>query len=235
MARQRKSREPGPPTPLAAAVTARLDKLVPAQSEAEWRAHAEELARKHARDAAEQRERNLERVQGIKDHVRAALIAGKPLRETEALHEVRGWYLSWPNATSRTSLVLAGISGIGKTVAGQWLLAHERGASWPAEFACKAYAAKFGPELERLQRDILAPVFVLEDVGTEQDEVTCCALMVWLFEQRQSASLHNLITCNMGKQLFWSRYHDPRLHSRMAEVLWRTVAGDDLRKHRGDV
>src|ERR1700759_739610 len=120
MAKQRKSREPGPPSAPTLAINAveeRLRKLVPTRTDAEWQADAEALARKQAREAAEQRERNLERVHGIKDHVRAALIAGKPLRDTEAMREVRGWYLSWPNATSRRALVLAGISGIGKTVA----------------------------------------------------------------------------------------------------------------------
>lgn len=230
MASKRRSREPGPPTPAANAVEERMRKLVQQRTAHLWEEAGAELAREHAREAAQQRARNLERVHGIKDHVRAALIAGDPLIESEAVQVARGWYLSWRNATSRNAMVIAGVPGVGKTVAGQWLLARVPGVSWEAEFACKAYAAKFGPELERLQASVLQPMFVLEDVGTEQDEIVMGALLVWVFNERQRSDLHTLITANTSKRLFWARYADPRLQSRMHEVDYRSVEGEDLRR-----
>lgn len=204
--------------------------------DAEWE---REQAREAAQQAAYARQRNLERQPELRltDEVQRAIIRGTGLKETKALNVVRRWHAA---KHTKPTLIAKGNAGCGKSSAAGWLVAECGGVWFRAERARRAYMSTFGAELERLTDAIGAPLLVLEDVGTEQDAVSFGALLCEVLDQRKSARYRTLITTNLTRQQWQSRYGDPRIVSRVGtedksgvvlteSVHWVSVAGPDLR------
>lgn len=197
--------------------------------------YEQDRAKQEALDASYARQRNLERQPDLRltDDVRRAIIRGEGLRDTRALGIVQRWYTS---KRAKPTLIAHGNAGCGKSSAAGWLVAA-CGAVWlRAERARKAYVSNFGAELERLTEAIAQPLLVLEDVGTEQDEVSFGALLCEVLEQRKSHRHRTLLTTNLTQAMWLKRYGDPRIVSRVGaedviteSVHWISVAGPDLR------
>jgi hypothetical protein len=186
------------------------------------------------------RERNLERQPELRvtDAVLNAIVRGQALRSTAALDVVQRWYRS---SASNPTLIVAGNPGCGKSVAAAWLIAESGGIWLRAERARKAFASNFGPDLDKLSVALSGRMLVVEDVGTEIDPQSFGGFLCELLEQRKSSRHRTLITTNLKREGWTTRYgDDERIASRLGKhgaasetVHWVSVEGPDMRARPG--
>lgn len=164
----------------------------------------------------------------VPDRVRRAILDGS-VEQRHATQVVRDW-IEDPNREA--VLIISGITGSGKTVA-IGTLAAERDVHYVrADDLCRIFSANFGEQLSKqeLIRDTKA-LLALDDVGTEMDEARMLPTLLEILDARVSESeTPTLIATNLTKKLFSERYPNQRLFSRMAQVKWVEVQGDDMRR-----
>lgn len=194
----------------------------------DWARQQEMQAWLAARDARRQHIESLQNMRVTAD-VRAALIAGKGLTQTKALTAAQAWLGS--QSAAKPCLVLAGATGRGKSVAAAWVAAELGGVWLTCQRAARLFGAAFGPQYEQQNAALDAHTLVVDDVGSEVDDLAprMCAALIELLEQRKEARYRTVITTNLAGADFKARYPDVRLMSRLSGVQWVTASGSDLR------
>lgn len=166
----------------------------------------------------------------LRDEVRNRLLDGE-LDQTEALSTV----LTWRDDKSRRPwLVLSGRTGTGKSVSAATAIAVDGGLWIRADDVVRIFAGLFGDALERQARVEHARLLVLDDVGCEADKDRMQPALIELIDARVSAMwTPTIVTTNLTKRDFATRYDSERLMSRFSElVTWVALDGPDLRRKR---
>lgn len=166
----------------------------------------------------------------LRDSVVEAMLEPEGLEPTAALHEVATW---WSDRRSPWC-ALTGGPGVGKTVAAAALVAQE-GAVWLSSTdLVRAFAGMFGDAFELQEKARDCRLLVIDDVGSEADAERMGAALVSFMDWRPSArSTPTVLTTNLTRELWVARYPDPRLRSRMNEMVnWVELHPGDLRKKK---
>jgi DNA replication protein DnaC len=137
-----------------------------------------------------------------------ALISGEKLERTRALEAV----VHWKRVRGKVSrpfsvMVLVGETGVGKTVAGAWLVLELGGMYVSAEELRKRATSKQREDRAWFERVLGAKVLVIDDAGTERDLDDARVAMFEVVNTRQG--LHRgwtLITGNLAHADFRARY-----------------------------
>jgi DNA replication protein DnaC len=206
---------------------------------------------------AQARDRRAARLGGIAldADTERKIVAGEPLDATKSLAAMRAWT---GKHDVRPVLVLAGTTGVGKSVAAAWAVANrvsyqrpedpenpwassstnwsENCSRWyNARKLCNLFDARFGDQLGEQEMVARCELLVLDDVGTELDAGKMGAILCELIEDRKRDAryMRTVVTTNLGTQAFRERYADPRLASRLEGHASSIVdAGPDLRRGR---
>jgi DNA replication protein DnaC len=149
--------------------------------------------------------------------------------QTEALTAVASWHAK----RAKPWLVLAGLTGCGKSyAAAEWVARH--GGVWVrADELVRLWWANFGEQYDRQDAARNASLLVVDDVGCELDAARMLAVLLDLLDARKSARLHpTILTTNVTRYGFAERYQNDRLMSRMHEsVEWAALdSATDLRQ-----
>lgn len=153
------------------------------------------------------------------DGVRDAVV--NPL-ETKALEIVRGT-LGWRDAQrvmhrSRRPVVaiLAGFAGPGKTSALSWAVAnHARPAEYAVARKIGSTKANGHPEsMKAIDRWHAVDLLAIDELGTE-DSGEPCDRIAALIAERWDAGLVTLAACNLTADVFFERYCNARVASRL--------------------
>jgi DNA replication protein DnaC len=206
----------------------------------------EELA---ALDARAEREAWRERLEasGIHESTRIEdrrmLLEGK-LEPLAALRATQGWLAKATDreAPGRNVLVMAGATGLGKTLAAAWAITREGGIYVKMDELCRDYARwerdrttmdHSGNAWRRYQR---ARLVVLDEVGRERDANLARDAFYKLVDERQSRRRQlTIMVTNLSRADFLARLHagayDERSASRLARDAWVVpLDGKDLRR-----
>jgi DNA replication protein DnaC len=156
------------------------------------------------------------------------------LLETESTLKIAAWWEKRIQRGAKPWLVLSGATGCGKTVAVGHLLWTLGGRLVRADELVRMFASMFGDQHEQQQKVRDEHTLVIDDVGGELDEKRMLPALLDLLDSRKSArSRPTIVTTNLSKKDFASRYANERLMSRMAELVhWEAVGGGDLRKRK---
>lgn len=202
-------------------------------------AHARHLA------ACEQRAERIMAISPALTPEMAQAVTQGVLRESPewpAYTAVRRWLL---DPASKPILVLASGTGVGKTVACAWALAHMGGEYVRAVELAKRHEP-YRAEAEPLA---MAPheLLVLDDLGTETRSAAGALdrrfmpALYDIVDQRQGVMRRGtrwiprrtLITTNLTKKQFVEAYPDERIRSRLAQsCTWVALDGVDQRRKR---
>jgi hypothetical protein len=155
---------------------------------------------------------------------------------TQALRNVVGWENKRSTGTYAFAvLVLLGLKGIGKTVAGAWLLAgHGPGLYTTAEQLRASFDSKLERERELYYRALKARVLFVDELGREKDAVTADAMLFDVVNNRRgragrSGQLWTLLAGNLSDEDFRKRY-DGSTVDRIEQLgVIVKVEGDNLR------
>jgi DNA replication protein DnaC len=183
-----------------------------------WQARAARLERSGADDQ-------------LPDDVKGLVLKGD-LGDWHAVQATRGWLA---NRDGKSCLVLAGTTGVGKTVAAADALASEGGLLVSANEFVIAFSAMFGHEAEARERMLKARLLVIDDVGTEDDHGRMTSALVALLSKRASAQWSpTIMTTNMSVNEFAKRYDSDRLKSRCSQLMnWVQLKDkQDLRRRK---
>lgn len=214
---------------------------------------AAERQRRHLAATEERAERIRAISPGLTAEVAQALCQGSLCDDARypAVRVVREW-LANPN--SPPIMFLAGGTGCGKTVAAAWALARMGGEYVRAVDLARRSEPYRGESAESL---LMEPheLLVLDDLGTEKRKVVgkdaagrdvdapadsrFMPALYDMIDQRQGvirrgtrwAPRRTLVTLNMSKAVFKSKYPEDRIHSRLAQSCsWNALDGADLRR-----
>lgn len=159
---------------------------------------------------------------------------GEALRPTVALAAVRAWLSRYDVPPI---LALSGGIGCGKSVAQAYAIAHKREGLWrTAAQVTRIFAASFGEQYDDQDAIFGARMLVVDDVGAESSAPKMGSALLELLEQRKRSAraMRTILSTNLSRAEFGSRYPDPRLHSRMHQnagvVAWVDCPGADLRR-----
>lgn len=219
-----------PPPPLR-----RPDFLALAEAAMGHAPSAEALQRATERDESEQREARLleSGVRGaITDEDFEGLIAGT-LLETHAIRSVQRWRNVRSGSATKpmTTLVLVGLTGRGKTLAGGWLLAAIGGKYATAETLRRSVVSTHWRDAAPLEQLIKARCVVIDDAGGELDANSAAAAMFELVNRRSGHSRSwTLITANMPQEEFRERYGERTIRRIEHQGAIIEVSGEDLRR-----
>jgi len=202
--------------------------------EAELAAYEVMRAQEAAQEAWLARAARLERSGAdaeLPDDVRTRVVNGD-LDEWHSVQATRSWLSS---RDGKSCLVLAGTTGVGKTVAAADALAAEGGLLVSANEFVIAFAAMFGHEAEARERMLKTRLLVVDDIGTEDDHGRMTSALVALLSKRASAQWSpTIMTTNMSVNEFAKRYDSDRLKSRCAQLMnWVQLKDkQDLRRRK---
>lgn len=225
---------------------------------------AEAKARDEVRGQRTAREERFERLRasGIASHLgrdRSGMadvtrIVRGELQAREALALVQGW--ARPERVQRW-LIVAGRTGVGKSVAAGWLIARDGGRYVTIDELAQLHSSLergLAPQthdevLGRLRKLVEARVLVVDELGKEtrpRAPVVASALH-WLVEARQAvpqADRWTLVMSNLDSSVLRERFrtgwYDTRTESRLRPLLWRRKDGGgiwelaDARDGRGE-
>lgn len=142
--------------------------------------------------------------------VRDELVSTQPLRAVQRWIHTRSTGLR-----AFTTLVLVGERGLGKTVAGGWLLARLGGFYATAETLRHAFDQRFARERGPFQRALDTRCLVIDELGDEKDRETGDGMLYAIVNKRMGHSkAWTLITGNLSKFAMAERY-DPRTVERI--------------------
>lgn len=178
------------------------------------REEAEAVAREEVERLAEAARAVDGRLQASGIPARLLDAAAGPLDETAALAAARAF-------GGRGTLLLAGPSGGGKSVAAAWLLrefaAQSRGTPLFRRAAELARLGLYGPEAWAQWRDVqTCRLLVLDDLGAEVASEVWRAAFDELFDARHSERRTTVITTNLEPEAFKVRYGE-RITDRIRE------------------
>lgn len=155
--------------------------------------------------------------------------------ETPALRNVR----SWDNKRCTLSysfgvLVLVGLKGQGKTVAGAWLLAkHGPGLYCSAEALRASFKATAAVDRGLWRRALRTRVLVIDELGREADAETADAALFDIINSRRGRAgreqLWTLLMGNLSEEAFRARYDDITVDKIEQQGAIITVRGENLR------
>jgi DNA replication protein DnaC len=134
------------------------------------------------------------------------------LQPTRSLRAVREW-LAGPESV----VLLTGTLGVGKTLAGAWMLARCGGLYVRAERACGVFSARFGPQVDEQDRWKRLDHLVLDEIGTERDPALMGSTLLELVDERRYWGQKTILIGNLLVEDFRARYDDPRLWSRIQQ------------------
>lgn len=195
----------------------------------------EAVRRSQEREAAELREARLVEsgVRGaITDEDCERIVADSQL-ETHAIRSVKRWLNVRSGSATKpmTTLVLVGLTGRGKTVAGAWLLARIGGRYATAETLRRSVVSTHWREAAPLEQLINTRCVVIDDAGGELDANSAAAAMFELINRRSGHSRSwTLVTANMPHEEFRERYGERTIRRIEHQGAIIEVAGDDLRR-----
>lgn len=242
-----KKREPAPRT-VGADVTAQLERHRPRRLLTDAEARARDIVRTQ-RDEREQRLERL-RTSGITSHLGrdekgvadVTRIVRGGLEAREALVLVQK-FANPGRLTPPRWLILAGSTGVGKSVALGWLLARDGGRYVTVHELVEmhgALARGLAPATvdevhARLARLVEARVLVLDELGQELSAPMLRAALHWLVEARASvpqADRYTVIASNLDASTLRDRFrsgtYDARTESRLRPLLWRQSDGSGI-------
>lgn len=155
------------------------------------------------------------------------------LKDTHALRSVVRWVNARSGSSTRplSTLVLVGLTGRGKTVAGAWLLAKLGGRYVTAEALRRAVIGTHWRDAETLRDLLNTRCVVVDDAGGEHEANGAKAAMFEFLNRRVGHSrAWTLVTANLTAAEFAERYGERTV--RRIEHLGAIVevSGDDLRR-----
>jgi len=125
-------------------------------------------------------------------------------------------------------LVLVGGTGCGKTVAGSWALARERGRCVTVERLLLIARSRSPLHLAEIDAVARAKLLLLDEAGAEHDPIAARAVVLELLNRRQRGQL-TILTSNLDEPGFRS-WLDERALSRVMQIgKIVTCTGPDLR------
>jgi hypothetical protein len=205
------------------------------RSEGDWDARDARIRAEREREAAELERQRIDRMvaklldQGAPGELLDKLLSRPPWpRFDESLLAVRALRDLRPG---RSTVVLSGPTGTGKTMAALHFLLHQGGRNpWFIE----APAFMDAPPWDVSWQD--ATALVLDDLGTE-DETR--VKQFESFKNRLDAMVNRftqgrppfIVTTNLVPEKLFARYNSKRIQSRFVGVpgCWRTIEGKDMR------
>ena len=206
-------------------------------------------AERNKRDANESRLERL-RSSGISKHLGrdangvsdVTRIVRDELEPREALTLIRR-FAAPERDTPQRWLLLAGSTGIGKSVAAGWLLARDGGRYATVHELVELHATlsrglaptTLDEANARLRRLVESRVLVLDELGQELQAANLRAALHWLVEARAAmaqSSRYTLVMSNLDantlRERFRSGVYDPRTESRLRPLLWRQRDGGGI-------
>jgi DNA replication protein DnaC len=162
------------------------------------------------------------------------------LLPTAALHTVRAWHDQFHGRRAgrfKPYMVLYGMTGRGKTVAGCWLIAEEGGVYVTAPEARQVLTSGHWGDVARRDKVLRSRVLLLDDLGTEEDDHKAQEALFTFATKRQGLrNALSLLTANLALQWpqeprkgLMTRY-DERTIARLQHVgRFVEVVGEDLR------
>lgn len=167
-----------------------------------------------------------------------AIAKGETRIDTHALKTVRRWHASRDELgnsvngrRAATMFAFVGLTGRGKTVAAAWLLSRLGGAYVTAEKHRRLFTSTRPQDAVELDTLMRKRVVVLDDVGTELNTFDTAAPALYEFiNRRNHRSMWTLITANLAKEEFMSRYGERTVRriEHHGEIM--VVTGEDLRR-----
>lgn len=169
---------------------------------------------------------------------------GEPPEPSGALRRVWRWQARRrEGATDFTSLVLVGLKGRGKTVAGAWLLAHYGpGVYCTAEQLRASFEAPYyAADRELIRRAYLTRVLFVDELGREKDAESAKACLFDVINSRRGAVYDGmtlrplefqrwtLLAGNISEKDFKARYDESMVAKLEQQGAINTAKGPDLR------
>jgi DNA replication protein DnaC len=161
-----------------------------------------------------------------------AICAGS-LQDTHALRTVQRWVNARSSGSTRplSTLVLVGLTGRGKTVAGAWLLAKLGGRYITAEALRRVVVGSHWRDAATLVDLLNTRCVVVDDAGGEHEANGAKAAMFELVNKRVGhGSAWTLITANLTAAEFAERYGERTIRRIEHQGAIVEVSGDDLRR-----
>lgn len=157
---------------------------------------------------------------------------GGDLKQTTSMIAVKAWHGT--GLSEKPWLILAGISGCSKSVSAGWKLANgpESHAWVNVEDAVRVFAGYFGAAAERQEVIRRCKFLVLDDIGTKTEDPKEAARQQALLLELMKArvALPTLVTTNLERSVWLTRFPDTRLHSRLkSQCEFVHDRGPDLR------
>lgn len=206
-----------------------------ASSAAEAAPSEDQVRRAERRLEAERRETQL-----VETGVRGAItdedvraICTDSLAETHALRSVTRWFQARSAGSPRplSTLVLVGLTGRGKTVAGAWLLARLGGRYVTAEALRRAVVGTHWRDGVVLADLLNTRCVVVDDAGGEHEANGAKAAMFEFLNKRVGDSRGwTLVTANLTAAEFAERYGERTVRRIEHQGAIVEVAGNDLRR-----
>jgi DNA replication protein DnaC len=199
---------------------------------------AEEAARANRERARHQRdERMTDRAQfqapAVTAADREAIVAGNLRLQTHSLATVQAWldrYQGRRPGAHVPMVVLYGPKGVGKTVAGSWLIAEEGGLYVSALQLCKRLISGHWRDTDWAIEVLGSRAVVLDDVGTEPRGEDAVAALYEFVNRRQALGRGlTLITTNLTRAEFAERYGERTVDKIMHSGRFVEAKGNDLR------
>jgi DNA replication protein DnaC len=160
----------------------------------------------------------------------AERVAVDDLEETRSLKIVKDWY-----EVKNPFLFLTGPTGVGKTVAGAWVIANHGGLYVRAQQLERAGLAVFGPYEELLQRVYRERVLFIDDLGTEFRLSEFSSVLSEIINNRQGGGLRTVFTSNLVRSEIEEKYFGRRELSRLKNVAcYITDDAEDMRERDVD-
>lgn len=156
-----------------------------------------------------------------------------PMRAVRRWVHIRGEQHSKPIAV----VVMLGLTGRGKTIAGAWLLASLGGVYITAEELCRLMASNYAASVTEFDRVMRARVLFIDEIGFEEDAAKAAGMLFRVINRRQGLLRGwTLLAGNLalatkdGTNEFLERYGE-RTVKRIEHVgYFVEVDGDDLRR-----
>lgn len=166
------------------------------------------------------------------DHV--AIVRDELDYSNDALEKVSAWRDRFHGLREGRHVpitVMMGIKGLGKTVAGAWLIAQEGGVYVSALELSKRLISGHWKDIEWSSEVVRNRVVVLDDVGTVQDDKSEVTALYEFVNRRQSLERGlTLITTNLGKEAFAERFGERTMVKLMHVAVLAEITGSDLRR-----
>lgn len=146
------------------------------------------------------------------------------LEEKHSLTVVRYWM-----ETELPFIFLTGPTGIGKTVAGAWMIANFGGLFLRAQGLEKAGVAVYGPYTALLERAYNERFVFVDDLDTEITPSDFVLILAEFINNRVGGRLKTIFTSNLNKGRLEERYFSKRELSRLAGAAYIADDSGDMR------